>query len=431
MASTRSTDVDERALQHVLDNVLKHEYFALIFDAIGVLTTDDFLMVDPKDLRDQYCMRDADKIKLNAMQIGMVKKVQSWYYNQTHRTSAIWFTLNQESLADFVRQGPASKTKETRPKTDVGPKMLEGVKRSVQDYPKLRDDKMWMSWHRSFVAVAATHALTDVIDPNYTPTKEEERDFEAKNTFLFSVFTNVLITNKAKVCLRPYEGDRNGQLVYCALVSSYSDGTAATLSAESLEMVIRNMKLDTTWNKSVETFLHMWSTRLHDLESVRDGLISDLDKRRWLVNSVKTHSHMSQAINTALSVEQYSQRITLGSKMSWEQFFNLLLEQALIYDSTHPPGKRQLKANSQQQSRNGNNNNNRNNQRRNPRRTYPNYISPDKWHKMSREEKQKIIDQRKNRQQQNNQTLSQPGTAPTSDSTQGDTQIPHAVCDTF
>ena len=74
MASTRSTDVDERALQHVLDNVLKHEYFALIFDAIGVLTTDDFLMVDPEDLRDQYCMRDADKIKLNAMQIGMVKK---------------------------------------------------------------------------------------------------------------------------------------------------------------------------------------------------------------------------------------------------------------------------------------------------------------------------------------------------------------------
>ena len=46
---------------------------------------------------------------------------------------------------------------------------------------------------------------------------------------------------------------------------------------------------------------------------------------------------------------------------------------------------------------------------------------------MSREEKQKIIDQRKNRQQQNNQTLSQPGTAPTSDSTQGDTQIPNAV----
>ena len=46
---------------------------------------------------------------------------------------------------------------------------------------------------------------------------------------------------------------------------------------------------------------------------------------------------------------------------------------------------------------------------------------------MSREEKQKIIDQKKNCQQQNNQTLSQPGTAPTCDSTQVDTKIPHAV----
>ena len=74
MAANLRSDPRENGLAHVLDTILKHEYFELILDGIGVETADDILMIDPDDLRETVCMMDANQIKLNAMQIGMVKK---------------------------------------------------------------------------------------------------------------------------------------------------------------------------------------------------------------------------------------------------------------------------------------------------------------------------------------------------------------------
>ena len=82
MAANLRSDPCESGFAHVLDNILKHEYFELILDGIGVETADDILMIDPDGLHETVCMMDANQIKLNAMQIGMVKKIQGWYYAQ-------------------------------------------------------------------------------------------------------------------------------------------------------------------------------------------------------------------------------------------------------------------------------------------------------------------------------------------------------------
>ena len=401
MAANLRSDPRENGLAHVLDTILKHEYFELILDGIGVETADDILMINPDNLRATTCMLDANQIKLNAMQIGMVKKVQGWYYAQPTKDHTTWFTLTQESFNKFIRQGPPSRNTvvaiSPEKKKVSGPKMLDGVKRSVQDYPKFRDDKMWLSWHRSFLAIVATHALTDVLDIHHNPTKDEEADFNAKNIFLYSALVHALHTSKAKAYLRHYEADRNGQLTYYALVHAYADGTAASLNAESLETVLRAMRLDQSWTKSIETFLHTWSTRLHDLESVRDESVSDADKRRWLITSLKGNSTMTQAINTSIAVENNMRSLPSYTKMTWDRFFNILLEQAQVTDAARPPGHGQLKANVQNQQRSGK-------QKSRKQKKHSDYISPDKWKLLSNAEKARIYEQRKNRAQQNNQS---------------------------
>ena len=115
--------------------------------------------------------------------------------------------------------------------------------------------------------MAATHAVNEVLDIDYVP-GEPDYDFTTKNTFMYSVFTRSLCTARSKACLHGQEHTHDAQAVYKALVHTYSDGTMAALTAQSLEDQLRSMKLDKTWTKKLVTFLITWNGCLQDLETV-------------------------------------------------------------------------------------------------------------------------------------------------------------------
>ena len=87
----------------------------------------------------------------------------------------------------------------------LGSGLIFGVKWSISDYPKLREDKGWLPFKCGLVATAATHALSEVLDPQHIPlTNDEIVEFKAKNTYMYNVFTNVLLIAKSKVPLRTH-----------------------------------------------------------------------------------------------------------------------------------------------------------------------------------------------------------------------------------
>ena len=68
----------------------------------------------------------------------------------------------------------------------------KGIKREIAAYPSLKDEMYVDGFKRSLLIVAKTHECNDVLDPNYTPGSEPEAQelFEAKQTFMFSVFNS-------------------------------------------------------------------------------------------------------------------------------------------------------------------------------------------------------------------------------------------------
>ena len=73
----------------------------------------------------------------------------------------------------------------------------KGIKREISEYPSLKDERYFDGFKRSLFIVAKTHECSDVLYPNYTPgcEPEEQELFEAKQTFMFSVFnTNLRLT---------------------------------------------------------------------------------------------------------------------------------------------------------------------------------------------------------------------------------------------
>ena len=69
--------------------------------------------------------------------------------------------------------------------------MDHGVRRNITDYPKLREDKMWLSYNRTVLALAASQNLSEVFDITYVPSVEEETEFK-KTIFLFTVCSSTV-----------------------------------------------------------------------------------------------------------------------------------------------------------------------------------------------------------------------------------------------
>ena len=92
----------------------------------------------------------------------------------------------------------------------------KGIKREIDAYPSLKDERYFDGFKRSLLIVAKTHECNEVLDPNYTPgsAPEEQELFEAKQTSMFSVFNANLQTDMGKTIVRRHLANTDAQSVW-------------------------------------------------------------------------------------------------------------------------------------------------------------------------------------------------------------------------
>ena len=162
MSTGLRSQTPQGALTHVLE-VLNNQAFNLIFEEAGISTIYDFLAIEPRDLKDVSAINDdAQVIHLNVVQIGKIRKIHDWYKKQEVSSVGVWYTLNEDTLNTYLAESPHQDNSLNKPPIDSmsvnttpstsHTEMLYGVKRNITDYPRLREDKMWMSFQHSFTA---------------------------------------------------------------------------------------------------------------------------------------------------------------------------------------------------------------------------------------------------------------------------------------
>ena len=393
------------------DELNRAQVKEVLADMLGVLRDDliykAFSIMGIRDIYD-FQMSTIDAFKgvrwvitesspsghLPTLQINKIKAVKSWFQSVDGPAKGLsaWEEFTYLNFATYLLNYDADQpfTKVEAPQTVMShggigtsaPEMLTGVKRGIEAYPRLRDDKFWLSFHRSLVAVAATHALSEVLNTKYIPTANNKENFKLKCQYMYSVFVNILLTTKSRTVVRNHQETLDGQGVYRDLVKAYADGTSARIAGEGLEDQFKAYKLDKSWNKGLEHFLHTWSAKLQDLETIRDATMSDADKRRILITAVKGHSDLYQGILTALAVEESNKALN-NQGFKWDQFYNFVLDHAQTVDS-NKPSTRKLRANqSNQKSNNG----------KGKKKT--GFIPLNEWKKLSNEQKDEIRKQRR------------------------------------
>ena len=94
--------------------------------------------------------------------------------------------------------------------------IYEVNKREIAAYPSLKDERYFDGFKRSLFIVATCHKCNEVLDPTYTAGSEPEQQelFEAKQTFMCSVFNANLQTDIGKTIVRCSISLERGQCTY-------------------------------------------------------------------------------------------------------------------------------------------------------------------------------------------------------------------------
>ena len=172
-----------------------------------------------------------------------------------------------------VTSGPISSS---RP-TGYSPAAIElmgfkKIKREIAAYPSLKDERYFDGFKRSLFIVAKTHECSEVLYPNYTPGSEpEEKEFfEAKQTFMFSVFNANLQTDMGMTIVRRHLTATDAQAVWKELSEHMRTSSKGASEKRRLTQYVTNTGPDDNFNGTTEQFVLHFNEQFRQLEDISE-----------------------------------------------------------------------------------------------------------------------------------------------------------------
>ncbi len=210
-------------------------------------------------------------------------------YNQ-FRTSEVWQNAmtSEHFLPIQPRQLPPSPpsmppSRMSQPERELA-SFRKGIKRDPSLFPKLKEATGWDKFKLSTEAQAKAQGISEVLDPNYTPSTIEENDlFQAKQEFMFSVFDQTLLLDHGKALVRKHSHDSNAQAIYRELETYMQESTKSSLDSSRILAYLSSVRLGpgSDWRGTYEGFIIHWVDKVHlfnELVPARDSLILSIIK---------------------------------------------------------------------------------------------------------------------------------------------------------
>ena len=237
---------------------------------------------------------------------------------------------------------PSGPIPSSRP-TQYSPAAIElmgfkkGIRREIAAYPSLKDKRYFDGFKRSLLIVAKTHECNEVLDPNYTPGSEPEEQelFEAKQTFMFSVFNANLHTDMGKTIIRRHLANTDAQSLWKDLSEHMRTSSKGSSEKRRLTQYVTNTVLDDNFKGTTEQFVLHFNEQFRQLEEISD----DSEKLPPTVKLTLLQIAV-RSINDLRIVETLDefQSTTYGhgssTSLSYETYYDLLINACVRYDKT-------------------------------------------------------------------------------------------------
>ena len=215
--------------------------------------------------------------------------------------------------------------------------LKKGIKREITAYPSLKDERYFDGFKRSLFIVAKTHECSEVLDHNYTPGSEPEEQelFEARQTFMFSVFNTNLQTDMGKTIVRRHLASTDAQAVWKELSEHMRISSKGASEKRRLTQYVINTALDDNFKGTTEQFVLHFNEQFSQLEE-----ISEDDERLPPTVKLTLLQTTVRSINDPWIVETLDefQSTTHGhgpsTSLSYDTYYDLLINACVRYDKT-------------------------------------------------------------------------------------------------
>ena len=238
-----------------------------------------------------------------------------------------------------VLSGPISSS---RP-TGYSPAAIElmgfkkGIKREIAAYPSLKDERYFDGFKRSLFIVAKTNKCSEVLDPNYTPGSEPEQKelFEAKQTFMFSVFNTNLQTDMGKIIVRRHLAYTDAQAVWKELSEHMRTSSKGASEKKRLTQYVTNTVLDDNFKGTTEQFVLHFNEQFRQLEEISedDERLPPTVKLTLLQTAIRSINDL-RIVETLDEFQSTTHGHGSSTSLSYDTYYDLLMNACVRYDKT-------------------------------------------------------------------------------------------------
>ena len=177
-----------------------------------------------------------------------------------------------------------------------------------KNFPPFNGKKQgWLRFRRGVTSIAATHGLKDLLDPAWVPphpgNHSEHQLYEAKNSFLYSVWVGRISDGAPLNMIRKHETTQNGRAVYLEMRDYFE-------SRHNLEQLcllvleeLNNLHCGQNYTGGIPKYTQKFRDLVADLEDAGRPMESAMMKSLYL-SKIKDYSYMP-LIDTFISNPHY------------------------------------------------------------------------------------------------------------------------------
>ena len=211
----------------------------------------------------------------------------------------------------------------------------KGIKRDIAACPSPKDERYFDSFSRSLFVADKSHECNEALDATYTPGSEpEQRElFEAKQTFVFSVFD--LLTDMGKTIVRKHLNTTDAQGVWRELYEHMRTSSKGVSEKRRLTQYVTNTVLDDNFKGTTEQSVLHFNEQFRQLDEISDDSeklppTAELTLPQTAVRSIND----LRIVETLDEFQSTSHGHGSSTSLSYETYCDLLINACVRYNKT-------------------------------------------------------------------------------------------------
>ena len=212
----------------------------------------------------------------------------------------------------------------------------KGNEREIAAYPSLKDERYFDGLKRSLFIVSKTHECNEVLEPSYTPGSEPEEQelFEAKQTFMFSVFNANLQTDMGKTIVRRHLAHTDAQSFWNDLSEHMRTSSKGASEKRRLTQYVTNTVLD-NFQGTTEQFVLHFNEQFRQLDEISENSekLPPTVKLSLLQTAVRSINDL-RIVDPLDEFQSFTYGHGSSTSLSYETYYDLLINACVRYDKT-------------------------------------------------------------------------------------------------